>query len=263
MAKALRYIGIIAKNTMEHRKKIVFQMLNHVIFLLFSLYLYKHVYELLPSMQLRLPFPNAIWSMSMYFIIFWLGLRELERDFRQDIVSGNIEVYLLRPLGYVYQKVLMRIGQGLVPFASALILSVVLDYCLVGLPFVAMPLPLWILSLFIIFILSQILTCILFVLCGLSGFWLENSEPMYFIVSKFIMIFGGAWVPVAFFPHVLQVIAEFSPFGASVGLSYAMYPDFATHFVTLVLTTLAWIIICGGIALIVSQRAMRKLSVNG
>ena len=262
MYKGLYYIYIVAKNTVEEKKKVIFQMVNHTIFLLFSLYLYKYVYALLPAMGSRLPFSNAIWSMSMYFVVFWLGLRNIEKIFRQDIISGNIELYLLRPINYVWQKVFVQIGQGLIPFISALILSIIVDYLIVGLPQMSMPLSAWILSLVIIFILSQILTAFIFILCGLSSFWLQNSEPVYFVVSKFIMIFGGAWVPIAFFPKALQIIAEFSPFGASMALSYAMYPNFAERFGIIVLNVLFWILVCGILVHIVSSRAMKKLSVN-
>lgn len=263
MYKGLYYIYIIAKNTVEQRKKVIFQMINHTIFLLVTLYLYKYVYELLPSVNSKLPFSNAIWSMSMYFVVFWLGLRNIEKIFRQDILSGNIEIYLLRPISYVWQKVFVQIGQGLIPFILALLLSVTVDYLFVGLPEMSMPILLWIVSLAIIFILSQILTALIFVLCGLSGFWLQNSEPVYFVVSKFMMVFGGAWVPVAFFPKALQIIAEFSPFGASMAISYAMYPNFAERFSILLLNIFFWICVCTLLVGIVSNRATRKLSING
>ncbi|MES2087628.1 MAG: hypothetical protein V4467_01400 [Patescibacteria group bacterium] len=263
MYKAFYYIYIVAKNTVEQKKKLIFQMINHTVFLLFSLFLYKYVYELLPKIGSKLPFSNAIWSMSMYFIVFWLGFRNIEKIFRQDILSGNIEMYLLRPIGYVWQKVFVQIGQGFTTFVLALVLSVVLDTLIVGLPQMSQTLPVWIGSLLVIFFLSQILTCLIYVLCGLSGFWLGNSEPIYFVVSKLIMIFGGAWVPIAFFPKALQLFAEFSPFGASVALSYAMYPNFAERFPVSVLNLCAWIVIFGVLTAVISKRAMRKLSING
>lgn len=263
MYKSLHYIYIVAKNSVEQKKKVVFQMINHTIFLLFSLYLYKYVYELLPSMQSRLPFPNAIWSMAVYFMIFWLALRNIERNFRRDIESGNIEMYLLRPIGYIKQKVLVQIGEGLIPFLIATLLSIIVCYLFVGLPIIDTSATLWILGLVVILLFSQILMILIFTLCGLSGFWLENSEPIYFIVSKFIMIFGGAWVPVAFFPKALQLFAEFSPFGASMSISFAMYPDFATRFPFMIFNMIFWIILCLVLVNIVSKRAFRKLSVNG
>ena len=261
--KGLYYIYIVAKNSVEQRKKVVFQMTNHLVFILFSLYLYKYVYELLPDMQSRLPFVNTVWSMSMYFAVFWLALRNIERNFREDIQSGNIEIYMLRPISYIWQKVFIQIGQGLVPFVSALVLSVSVNYFIVGLPHTDLPMYLWIPSLFIVFIASQILTCLIFILCGLSGFWLENSQPVYLIAGKFIMIFGGAWVPVAFFPPLLQKIAEFSPFGASSALSYAMYPNFSEKVGITLLNIIFWIIVLSLMVTVISRRANQKLVVNG
>lgn len=263
MYKGLYYIYTVAKNTVEQKKKVVFQMINHTIFLLFSLYLYKYVYELLPSMHSKLPFPNAIWSMAVYFMIFWLGLRNIERSFRDDIRSGNIEMYLLRPMGYIWQKVLIKIGEGIIPFLSATMLSITVCYLFVGLPIVNVSLGYWFLGLLLILTFSQILTVLIYVLCGLTGFWLDNSQPVFFIVSKFIMVFGGAWVPVAFFPKILQNIAEFSPFGASMSMSFAMYPDFGTHFPIIILNILFWSIVCLLLVQIVSRRAFKKLAVNG
>ncbi len=108
-----------------------------------------------------------------------------------------------------------------------------------------------------------VLTCIIYVLCGLSGFWLHDSAPVYLAVSKLIMILGGAWVPIAFFPRWLQLIAEYSPFGASTALSYAMYPNFSTHFLPIILNICFWTVVGTIIIYIVSKRAMQKLSING
>lgn len=263
MFKGIYYIYIIAKNTVGQRKKLAFQMFNHIIFILFALYLYKYVYDLLPSMNSKLPFANTVWSMSMYFVAFWLAMRNVEKTFREDIRSGNIEMYLLRPISYIWQKVLIQIGQGVIPFTSALILATCINYFIIGLPQIDIPVMVWVPGLFIIFTLSQILTCLIFILCGLSGFWLQDSHPVYLAVSKLIMIFGGAWVPVAFFPPFLQKIAEFSPFGASSALSYAMYPNFGDKFIIMLVNMTFWIIVCGLSVHIVSKRANQKLSVNG
>ncbi|MCX6757268.1 MAG: ABC-2 family transporter protein [Candidatus Nomurabacteria bacterium] len=263
MKKGFYYIYIVAKNTVEQKKKVIFQMVNHIIFLLVSLFLYKHVYELVPSMKDKLPFPNTVWSMSVYFIIFWLGLRNIERNLRKDIRTGNIEIYLLRPIGYIWQKVFVQIGTGLIAFLSATILSVLVDYFLVGLPVLNSSILYWVFCIFVVFILSQILTCFIFVLCGLSAFWLENSEPIYFVVSKLIMIFGGAWVPIAFFPKLFQLFAEYSPFGASMSVSFIMYPDFAERFPFIILNLIFWILFSYILTIIVSKRAFKKLAVNG
>lgn len=263
MQRSLYYIYIVAKNSIGQRKKLIFQMVNHTVFLFFSLYLYKHIYEILPKMGARLPLANAIWSMAAYYIIFWLGLRQIERTFRDDIKSGNIETYLLRPISYIWQKVLNQIGQGVLPCLFAFVLSFGVCMWMVGLPILDVPVYIWILLTFVLFIASQVLLCLIFILCGLSGFWLDNSEPVNFVVSKFIMVLGGAWVPVAFFPHALQLFAKYSPFGGSMAITYAMYPNLSQNFLSVFLNILFWILLCGVLTVVVSKRAIRKLSVNG
>ncbi len=263
MYKSFYYIYIVAKNTVGENKKVVFQMINHIVFLFFSLFLYKHVYEILPNMQNKLPLPNAIWSMAVYFMVFWLGIRNLERNFRNDIQSGNIEIYLLRPLSYIWQKVLIQVGWGIIPFIFATLLSVIICFIFVGLPIVNASILVWVLGVFIILILSQILTVLIYILCGLSAFWIENSEPIYFVVSKLIMVFGGAWVPIAFFPKAFQMFAQFSPFGASMSISLAMYPNFLDRLPLIILNCIFWILFCYVLLLIVKKRAFKRLAVNG
>lgn len=263
MYRFFTYIFIIAKNTFSTKKKLFFQMFNHIVFMIFVFFLYKNVYLLAPSVSSKIPIENAIWSMSMYFVVFWLGFRNLERKFRKDIKSGDVEMYLLRPMHYVLQKIMQQFGEGILPFVFSLITSFFISYLLVGFPIINAPFNLFILAVVIIFFLSQILTIFIYTLVGLSSFWLEDSEPIYFIVSKLIMIFGGAWVPVAFFPILLQRVAEYSPFGASMSLVFAMYPNFMDRFSFLAMINIFWIFILGTLVYFVSKNAYKKLSVNG
>jgi ABC-2 type transport system permease protein len=199
----------------------------------------------------------------MYFALYWLGLRNIEKTIRDDIHSGNVEIYFLRPLGYLWQKIWIQLGEGLVPFITAALLSFLVNYFFVGLPTIDVSYGVWALGIVVIFFMSQTVTVLLFVLCGLAGFWIENSEPLYFVVSKLIMVFGGAWVPVAFFPKAVQIVAEFSPFGASASVIYAMYPNFSQHFVVMCLNMIGWSMILVIITYVVSRRAYRNMAVNG
>ena len=159
--------------------------------------------------------------------------------------------------------VFVVIGQGLMAFLSAAVLSFLISYMLVGMPAIDVPTSAWLAGFIILLFLSQVLTFLLFTLCGLAGFWIENSEPFQFVVSKLIMIFGGAWVPVAFFPEAMQLIAQFSPFGGSMAISFAMYPDFSERFPLLALNAVFWIGVCLILVQVISKRAFNRLAVNG
>jgi len=263
MNKYFTYIYIIAKNSYSTKKKLIFQMLNHIIFLLFNFFLYQNLYKIKPELVDKIPFQNAIWSMSMYFVIFWLGTRRLSRIFKGDIESGNIEIYLLRPMNYIKQKVLQITGQNIYPFLLALITSVVISFYLVGLPVIYGNKYFFLIQLFVILIFSQILMYLLYIFCGLIAFWMNDNTPIENLFGKFIMILGGAWVPVAFFPLVIQKVAYYSPFGVSASLSLAMYPDSISSFNRNMFVIMFWIIVFGLINYFTYKLAVKKISVNG
>jgi ABC-type uncharacterized transport system permease subunit len=77
------------------------------------------------------------------------------------------------------------------------------------------------------------------------------------------MIFGGAWVPVAFFPKAFQIFAKFSPFGGAMAVSFTMYPNFSELFPLLLGNVIFWIIVFFIIVNVVSKKAFRNLAVNG
>ena len=72
------------------------------------------------------------------------------------------------------------------------------------------------------------------------------------------MLFGNAWVPVAFFPAGLRYFAEHSPFGASMAVSYAMYPDFMQRFPFWVGINILWIILLSLLMVIMTRQAYKN-----
>lgn len=263
MQRDLFYIWTIAKNAAGQRKKVLIQMVNHAVFLVFVFLFYRYIYKITPALQERIPLANALWSMAVYYIVFWLSLRRIEQNMRKEILSGVVEVYLLRPMSYVYQKILAEIGNGIVPCIFATVLSVGMTYFLVGLPDVGMSVGWWVVTTILLFLVSQVMVALTYTLCGLAAFWMTDSEPVSFIVSKLTMILGGAWVPVAFFPHWMQLVAQYSPFGGTVAIAFAMYPNYGTQVWYLFGNCVFWILVLGFLVHIVSRRALKRLAVNG
>jgi hypothetical protein len=81
--------------------------------------------------------------------------------------------------------------------------------------------------------------------------------------GKLYYAHNGAWVPVAFFPEIIQKIAYYSPFGVSASLSLAMYPDSVSNFTRNIVVIIFWSIIFLCINYFMNKKALKKLSVNG
>jgi ABC-2 type transport system permease protein len=102
-----------------------------------------------------------------------------------------------------------------------------------------------------------------YTIVGLSAFWIEDAEPVYWIVDKSIMMLGGSYVPIALMPSYMQSIANFSPFGLTYLITHTAYPTWANDWWYLLGMQWAWIVILGLIMLVLFAKARRRVSVNG
>jgi ABC-2 type transport system permease protein len=78
-----------------------------------------------------------------------------------------------------------------------------------------------------------------------------------------VMIFAGAYLPVALMPDGMRLFAQWSPFGAILPATQVFHEAFMQRFAQLLLSQIFWIVLCYGGMYIVWHRATKKLSLNG
>jgi ABC-2 type transport system permease protein len=118
-------------------------------------------------------------------------------------------------------------------------------------------------GLIILFISGLVLSVIFYLLVGLTAIWLEDAEPVYWIVSKSIMLFGGAYLPIALFPPAAKLVAYYTPFGLTTAATRAFNIGFAEGWIKIFIMILIWIFILGILLFILQRAADKKLSING
>jgi ABC-2 type transport system permease protein len=95
------------------------------------------------------------------------------------------------------------------------------------------------------------------------AFWIEDINPIFWMVDKMVMILGGSYLPVALFPSFMYKIALYSPFGASQFITHTVYESWKTNWFLLISIQIFWIVILSILAYIVFLKARKKVSVNG
>lgn len=207
-------------------------------------------------------FQIASWSMFLYFAFMTLRLRDLASSIMQDIKSGTVEILLSKPVHYLSYRVWWQFGAGLYPFFVAAILGTIALIFFVGIP-ATMSSSFFFLTLIIVFILSCVLSLLIYAAVGLLSFWIEDIKPLYWIVDKAVMILGGSYLPVALFPPLMYKIAVWSPFGASQFITHTVYETWKHDYFEMFGIQLIWILILGIIVTVMFSRAHKKVSVNG
>jgi ABC-type uncharacterized transport system permease subunit len=191
-----------------------------------------------------------------------LGLRRISKVIMQDVKTGNVEVLFSKPISYIFYRFWWQIGLGLYSFVVITIVGGLALYLAIGFPN-TFGTNIFLFTIPFIFLGGVILTLILYGIVGLLAFWIEDINPVFWIVDKAVMILGGSYLPVALFPLLMYKIALYSPFGASQFLTHSVYESWQGNWYELFSIQFLWIIILGFILYFMFKGAKKKVSVNG
>ncbi|MFA5750810.1 MAG: ABC-2 family transporter protein [Candidatus Paceibacterota bacterium] len=226
------------------------------------LLLYWYVYKINDGTINGTTFTPVAWSMFFYFILLVLNLRKVANEIMQDVVSGKVETLFSKPVSYLFYRSFWQIGIGIYSFVLITILGGITLYFLVGLPdimYQVMFLP----TLLGTLVLGSILCLLVYIAVGLLAFWMEDINPVFWLIDKAVMILGGSYLPVALFPELMYKIAIYSPFGALYFITHTVYDSWEIDWLFKMGMQLAWIGIMSLIVFFLFKKARKKVSVNG
>jgi ABC-2 type transport system permease protein len=224
--------------------------------------LYAYVFRINGGTINNTTFVVAAWSMFFYFSFMILGLRNISRLIMQDVKSGNVEVLFSKPISYLFYRFWWQIGLGLYSFVIITIVGALALYLAIGFP-TTFGTSVFLSTVLFAFLGGVILSLILYSVVGLLAFWIEDINPVFWIVDKAVMILGGSYLPVALFPPLMYKIALYSPFGASQFLTHTVYESWQTNWYELLGIQLLWCVALGLTLYFMFKGAKKKVSVNG
>jgi ABC-2 type transport system permease protein len=139
---------------------------------------------------------------------------------QRRIHEGQIALDLVRPVPFLGQLFAQQLGAtaGLVPFVALGVPFAMLLGNLTGPPS-AMAAVAYLVSLALAYLISILIG----LLMGLVAFWTVQSLGIGVIYEFATQFFGGALVPLAFFPPLLLDVARLLPFQALVSIPVSIY----------------------------------------
>ena len=259
---AKRIIGTLTKDSLHYPNRLYANIFIVISRLGILLVLYSYVFKLNGGFVNGVTFNVIAWSMFFYFIFSNLNLRRISRLIMADVQSGNIEVFLNKPISYLFYKMCWTFGLGFYNFVFIGILGFLVMALIIKIPD-SMMIGLFIPTLIIEFILTTILTFLIYSIVGIFSFWMEDINPIFWIIDKLVMILGGSYLPIALFPDFLYKVSVYSPFGASMFVSHIVYNSWKLDYLKFIGIQIFWIIVLGLLLKIIFDKAVKKLSVNG
>ena len=259
---SLTVFNVYRQETLRNRARLFVDLLTLVARCGVLLLLYHALFMARGGMVSGVTFQVAAWSMFFYFLLMTLRLRKIATDINSDVQSGSIEMYINKPFSYIVYKMSALFGEGIIPFFISLIVGGLLLYSTIGVPSFFMT-TLFVITVPIVFVLSCVLCLFIFTTVGLCSFWIEDISSLYWIVDKFVMVLGGSYLPIAFFPKIMYYFAIYTPFGLSSLLSHVVYESWNEKYVMLISLQVMWGIVVYIVMHYVFNKALQNLSVNG
>jgi ABC-2 type transport system permease protein len=178
-----------------------------------------------------------------------------------EVRSGDIAYALSRPYSYPLYHLASFWGETLVRLPTNALAGAVVALLAVGPPPTG---PAALLATLFLGAGAITLRGIIDILIGLCAFWVEDTQPIEWISSKFVLTIGGLFLPLDLFPDWLATIARGLPFAS---IAYAPARAFVnvdwSGFLPLVMTQLVWLTLGWLAVLAVFGRASRRLVAHG
>lgn len=195
--------------------------------------------------------------------ILWsvLSGRKLCRKIIEDVKGGNIAYNINKPYSYVGYALSTHLGGAFLRLIIFIILG-----ALTGLLFLGKFPKITIFSLLMVLIsmiFATIISSLLIIAIGLLSFIIEDSNPVYWVYSKIILVIGTIF-PLEYYPVYLQGIIKFSPiYVVSYGPA-KLFVDFnINNMCSIFIAQIIYIMIAALICNLLYKKGVKKLNVNG
>lgn len=265
MRRAKAYWRVLLTSAREdgaNPKRLISTVLQMIARVLLVVAIYRVAYAYSPNHALG--FTNAMWTIGLCFAFFLnLGIRNIYQPVEREIKDGTVETSLIKPLDWRMVKVLQLLGKSGVEFLIQLIVLPTVLLIAVGPPGLTHLTPMLAASFVLIFFMSVVTAASLFLIVGLSAFWLNDAKSVFRIVDKMALICCGTFVPLALMPDVMQQIVRFTPFSIYAAPTRVFDPTFPPNLLPTLLIGAFWLCAMLGLCQFVWSRAGQKIEVNG
>jgi ABC-2 type transport system permease protein len=210
------------------------------------------------GMPLGLDRPALVWYLACTEWILLSG-PPIHVEIEGDVRRGDVTSQLLRP--YSYPLALAARGVGMLAVrapvvgASAVLCAWWLTGVVPAAGAVLRAAPLAVLA------MTQIYA--LYVVIGLTAFWLDEVTPIFWIVQKLLFVLGGLMLPIALFPIWMQRIGRWTPFPYLLARPASFLLPGPGDVWSALWPLVTWAVVLAGLAHVLFVRAVRSLQTHG
>lgn len=231
-----------------------------MLFILFNLYRYLYAD---PSEAINGYTMNQMVWYVIFTEIIWstTGGRKFVHKICDDVRGGSIAYNISKPYSYIGYSLASHLGEITFKGVIYTILAMLEGFLLLGVfPKVTI---LGALAIFLVSVLAIVISTLILISIGLLAFKIEDSNPIYWLYSKLILICGTIF-PIEYFPAAVQPILNYSPVYVTTYGPARLFVEFNLEtFLNVLLFQVIYLVLIYLLCLFVYRRGVRDLNVNG
>jgi ABC-2 type transport system permease protein len=256
-----KYLGfgeLGIKETLLYPINLFGRILIHLVRIAVYIFIYRYLIDVSADGTLGgLNLIEAAWSVAIVQIV-GQSCRHLYKDIKNDIKTGAVSIKLNKPYDYIYSIIAKSYLEGVLKMLIFYIVTAAFLLPVVGLPEVTLWSFVWIA---ITSVLGLFLNILIEILIGLSSFWIENSDPVYWVVNRSAWLVNGMMVPVALLPLWVKKISTYYPLSSPFVAGRAF--EAGINHILVLVVLIAWIVILLIISRLIFNKAQERLTIHG
>ena len=249
-------------STFQYILNILFKLISFILLIYIFMNLWNYIYDNPEEIINGYSKKQMIWYVIVTEIIW--GATEGRRYCRRisdDVRSGNIAYIMNKPYSYIGYSISSHLGETTVKTIIAIVVGFVMGMIFLK-EFPALSIPAIIIVL-ISGILAVVINSLLVTFIGLISFIIEDSNPIFWLYSKMILVLGTLF-PVEFFPGILAQIMRYSPIYVTCYGPAKLFVDFSYSMaVEILLSQIIYVFIAWAMCYMLYRKGVRRLNVTG
>lgn len=269
--KMKKYIMIIVnklKTLFTYRARVIFQILSSVLAIVIQYYLWFSIYStkyggLEKAIIKGLSFNQTFAYVAIASSTIILLKTSIDWDINKHVNSGDIILYLYKPLDYMQYMFASSLGTVLGNFLTVTIPS----YFMIFYVFKAKIIIGWNITFFLITMCGGYVLSFLFdFLIGITCFWTMSIWGISKGKDLIITFLSGALIPLNFYPEKISLVLNYLPFSYIYNVPISILTSneqFPIKWCVVCLFQILWILIIFFITKEYYKYTIKYLSING
>jgi ABC-2 type transport system permease protein len=213
ISKYVEYFKIGFKKSLEYKSYLIGTITTPIFMGIFFYFIWSYIYQVKgggdPSYLIGgFTFNEMIVYLVIGLLIQTVKGSNIAESISQTIKSGDIVIFLCRPVDFVKSLISDGIGSKVIPFGTFAILLGVMTYISkISFPTI---------DIFLLFVIYGVMLIffqlLLEILIGGLAFWLTEIWGVRSSINQIFWILSGRALPLSLFPKIMQTALQWTPF---------------------------------------------------